>query len=441
LDVCRKTTAELKKILPEELGSQLEIPPTKELLDAIASTNVVPAAVSAVPQPAPSTNAVAAAGSSTNVAAVAGSVAKVPAKDAAPAVTTNAPAEKVAASAAKTDKQPAALKDMSVDRMNKLWELAYSCQACDVRFGHKTSEICREADEVLALTADTPETMEKLKEVNVRLVSLFEELKNGNEYQTINKNYNRIVETAPKDITAAKKDAEEKRRMAERKKREEDEAAKKKAKKEAEIAKKNALIESERNAAVEAFGALSDNRVFEQLDWKTALDELENLKKGMKTAEGELAVDEEIRKVLAMKAVQDIISRNSKNGFVFKRTNMKGWELTGSSKFAIEFKRGKNSKRITWRKFYKENYPQLKELIFEYVCKGRRVGKPTLNLEKWAEAMSGAALTFRVICSDAADASENAEELVKEVAKQFEDYRPHLKAMFPDISLEAAAEE
>jgi hypothetical protein len=55
--------------------------------------------------------------------------------------------------------------------------------------------------------------------------------------------------------------------------------------------------------------------------------------------------------------------------------------------------------------------------------------------------MSGAALTFRVICSDAADASENAEELVKEVAKQFEDYRPHLKAMFPDISLEAAAEE
>ena len=441
LEVCRKTTAELKTILPQELAAQLEIPPTRELLDAIASTNFVPAAVSAVPQSGSATNAVAAAGAATNVAAVAGSAAKVQTKAAAPAATTNAPAEKASAAAAKADKQPEAPKDLSVDRMNKLWELAYGCQACDVRFSHKMQEIFRLADESLAMTADTQETMDRLKEINNRLVGLYEELKIGSDYQTINKHLDRIVENAPKIVVAAKKDAGEKKRIADQKKREEEEAARKKAKKEAELARQKALVDSERAAAAETFVSLTDNRVFEQLDWETALSDLENLRAKMKTAEGEIAVDEEIRKVNAMKAVQDIINRNSKNGFRFKRTSMKGWELTGSDKSALVFKRGKENKRILWRTFYKKNYQQLSELILEYVCKGRRVGKPTLNLEQWAEAMSGAALTFRVICSEEASATENAEKLVKEVAKQFEDYRPQLKAMFPDVSLDADAEE
>jgi hypothetical protein len=133
--------------------------------------------------------------------------------------------------------------------------------------------------------------------------------------------------------------------------------------------------------------------------------------------------------------------RNLKRGHEFRRGKLKGGKVTDANKSDIKVVRGKKTVKVTWMRFYKEYNPNLTELIMAYVVKGRDNGSPRLNLRSWAEAMSGAALTLRVICSEEETSASRAEQLVKEVADKYADYLPHLKAMFPDIEFTAASEE
>ena len=83
----------------------------------------------------------------------------------------------------------------------------------------------------------------------------------------------------------------------------------------------------------------------------------------------------------------------------------------------------------------------MNELIITFIENGRTNGKPRLNLREWADAMSGAALTMRIICSDDASAVSRGEAIVKKVVEAFPDYLGTAKEMFPDLDLGDGASE
>ena len=428
---CQKPTDELSKILPAEIASQLKIGPTKELLDAIASTNEVAAS------PAP------AAPASTNAAPAA--VTNAPAAKAA-AAATNAPAAKAASPAAEkkaADEKPQEEKpkDQVVITMNELWERAYSCQASAVRICHEMRKIRLRAEETLKVQESTREAMEKLGAISRELLEKYEEVKSSKDVENVRKGITFIKTKGESTVRQTIKRIRIEKLEADRKAKAEAAAAAEKERKEKLEAERKELVESERQAALDKFEALVAQGVFRQLDWESALRQFKNLKAEMKTPEGELAVGEEMRKVEAMKAVQEIFMRNLKRGHEFRRGKLKGGKVTDANKSDIKVVRGKKTVKVTWMRFYKEYNPNLTELIMAYVVKGRDNGSPRLNLRSWAEAMSGAALTLRVICSEEETSASRAEQLVKEVADKYADYLPHLKAMFPDIEFTAASEE
>ena len=60
---------------------------------------------------------------------------------------------------------------------------------------------------------------------------------------------------------------------------------------------------------------------------------------------------------------------------------------------------------------------------------------------EWANAMTGAALTMKLVWSDVNGATERAEKLVKTAVRQFGEYEKTAKEIFPDMNFEEQEEE
>ena len=229
--------------------------------------------------------------------------------------------------------------------------------------------------------------------------------------------------------------------QAERKAKAEAAAAAEKERKEKAEAEHKAKIEAETAAIKEKFDAIVSQGCFRQLDWKSALRQLDNVKSEFKTAEGQIAADLQIRKVNDMKKIHDIFIRSLPN-HVFKG-KLKGMKVVKVNEKELELVRvdGKRKGKITWQKFY-ANYPgNLNECINTYVVNGRQNAKPRLSLRDWADAMTGAALTMQLVCAEVNGAIERSEKLMQDAVRQFPDYGKVAQAIFPDMKLEVAAEE
>ena len=142
---CRESSDNLSRLLPD-FADLMKPAPTKELLDAIASTNETAAAA-----PAPVTAPV-----STNAA---------PAEAAAPVATNAAPAEAAAEAPANTEKPreiPPVVNDIAA-----LWERACSCRASAIRVRHgmrKVVAMCATAADVKGEDLESANTDPRDKE-------------------------------------------------------------------------------------------------------------------------------------------------------------------------------------------------------------------------------------------------------------------------------------
>ena len=67
--------------------------------------------------------------------------------------------------------------------------------------------------------------------------------------------------------------------------------------------------------------------------------------------------------------------------------------------------------------------------------------KHRLSLRDWADAMTGAALTMKLVCAEVNGAMERSEVLAKSVVKEFPDYAKTVQEMFPDIKFEESSSD
>jgi len=476
---CTKFTTELKKLLPD-FADGMQPPPTKELLDAIALTNVVAAADGG-------TNAVAAAGATNAVAAATNSAPAAAAAPAAadpkkpmslaeeakalgikpppddldpaspdyeefmnelkaareraknggtkPAEEPNAEAPATAdtsASPAEPPKPPPAV----IQDLHDLWERTYSCQASAIRISiaaKKVIETCQKASE---FKDESDASMNGLVELSNSAKSLYEEMTGSKDVENVKKGIGFIKSKGKKAVEQTvkrlrierlEKERADKKAAAEQaeKERLEKLAADKKAKGEAEVAEIKAKFDS-----------LAAQGCLRQLDWKSAQRQLNDAAQFFTTPEGEITLKEQLKKVEVMKKVQDIFLKHLK-GHQF-RGKLKGCKVVDVNEKELFILKtdGKTKQKILWQKFYKDYPGNFNEIINYYIFNGRkRLG---LNLRDWSDAMIGAAMTMKLVCPEVNGALERSQALAKEVVKQYPDYEKFAKDAFPDVDFSDA---
>ena len=427
IEECEKPTAELKKILPPEESALLKPGPSKELLDAIAATNEAPP-VAAAPAPAP-------AATTTNAA---------PAAAAKPA-TTNAPPAKADKPAKPAETKPAEAKPVEekpalpqvVITMNELWERAYGCQASAVRIRHSVRKLQQKGAEADALQGVSRENMEKLAELSRTLVEMLDQIKTSKDVENVRKGITFIKTKGEKTVEQTVKRMRIEKLEADRKAKAEAAAAAEKERKEKAEAEKQAKIDEETKAIADKFEMIAAQGCFRQLDWKSAIRQLENTKAEFKTAEGQIAADLEIRKVNDMKKVQDVFIKSMK-GFQFKKSKLKGAKVASISEKEIQLERGKSKLKLTWQKFYREYFSNLIEALNFFVFNGRK--NAGLSQRDVADALTGGSLTLSIVCAEEATAAGLAEKLAKESVNQFPEYRATAQKIFPAIEFKESEE-
>lgn len=467
---CQKPTDELKKILPEEQGGQLKPGPSKELQDAIAATNEVPKDAGAQTS---ATNAPAVATTNAAPAAAAKPIEKLPQfrppteaesdpaspegekylkekkaweteqlKKAQKPAAEAQPKPEPAPAAPKADEKKSDAASEVVITMNELWDRAYGCQACAIRIRHAVRKIQAKGAEAENFKDETRENMDKLADLSRTLVDMLDQVKTSKDVENVRKGITYIKSRGAKTVEQTVKRLRIEKLEAERKAKKEAAEAAEKARQEKLAEEKKARIEEETAAASAKFDAVVAQGCIRQLDWKSALRQLEAAKAEMTTSEGQLACSLEIRKVNDMKLVHDIFVKNIK-GHVFKGKLAKSKVSEVNANELIILKPdGKSKSKVLWRTFYKDYPGNLNELINTYIFNARNTSaKVKLSLRDWADAMTGAALTMQLVCGEVNGALERAEVLVKEVVKQFPDYQKTAKDIFPEIKFEEATED
>ncbi len=419
---CEKYTDELKKLLPDYAAS-MKPPETEELKKA---------RIEAVETPAASTNETAGAAASDKTAQnkkADESQPEAPIVD----VSIDAPIPGVKTTE-KTSEPPAAIKDI-----HTLWERAYACQACQIRISRLAKKILAACDGADAIQGTTQEDAKALGDLSMTAKDLYDQMTSSPDVTTVRKGISlikskgkKVVEQTIRELTIKKAEADRAAKAAEQKRLEEERL-------ERLAAEKAALIEEETKAIALKFDAIAAQGCFRQLDWKLALRQLDNASEGFKTAEGQLAKQLQVKKVNDMKKVQDIFIAKLK-GYKFKGKLKNAVVVSVNAKeIAVQRPDKKKPVKISWQKFYKDYPGNFNEIINHYIVNGRK--NSSLNLREWADAMTGVALTMRLVCSEVEGAVTKAELTVQEVVKQYPDYEKHLKQIFPDMTFGSASDE
>lgn len=415
VDGVEKTIAEMKQIMPE-FASCMQFEPTQELKDAIEAAKNPSAAPAEAPAPeaAPAAPAEAPA-------------APQPAPEAAPA----APAEGGAAA-----EVPPVVNDLK-----DLWDRACSCQASAVRIRAGVTRVVQTCEEAEQITGSDRATMDKLSAISRKVVEDYGLIEASKDVENLKKGVGYINSKGEKTVKQTVNRMRLDKLEADRKAKKEAEQADREARRKAADEARAAKIEEESQAIRDKFESLVASGVFRQLDWKSAERQLNQVKAEFTTAEAEMAAKDEMRKVVAMKSVQDIFIKNLKD-YTFKRSKLKGSTVTSINEKEIVLSKSNGTPmKLTWVKFYQGYHGNLNEIIIEFVEGGRENCRPRLSKLSWAEAMCGAALTMRIICSDDAAAAARGEQIAQKVVQEFPDYEKNAKAMFPDIEFAAKAED
>ena len=479
---CQRPSDQLRQALSARYADcvldMIKPPPTAELLEAIASTNVVEAAPAATnAAPAAAKPAAAAKAAPRYVAPVAAAPkfrdpnddeadpmspehqtylkekakweaeqkAKAAQAAAAPAAAVEAPVVAAAPAAVDSDgkrtEPPSVIKDV-----NGLWERAYACQACAIRIRKQIVELLEDIDKTEKIQGDDEPTLRALESANNAIKEKYESIKSpttNKDVETVQKNKGFINSRGKKmvDETVKRLYIEEQERLrAEEKKRREEEERRRLEEEKRNHADK---IEREIAAAKNEFQKVVDNGNLRLLDWKGAYRMLDALE--LDTAEGEIELKRQRKKVEAMEFVHKVMIRNAKD-FTFSKGKLRNFTVKAvdGSEMTVLKKGAPKSQKIAWIKLYKNQdmHTSLNELMNKFVRLGKENGNPKLNLMEWANGMMGIGLTMRIICADDPTAPAFGEQTVKDAVKIFPDFLPQAKEFFPELDfsdVEAAA--
>ena len=141
------------------------------------------------------------------------------------------------------------------------------------------------------------------------------------------------------------------------------------------------------------------------------------------------------RKEFPLKKAQDVLIKSLKN-YTFAKYKLKGAKVVSINEKEFVLESGKQKKKLTWQKFFKEYYNNLIEVVGRFIVFGRK--NAGLSQKDVADALTGSALLIQIVCGEEATASDRATTLAQESVKQFPDYLKTAQKIFPDIKFEAA---
>ena len=329
--------------------------------------------------------------------------------------------------------------------MNALWTTAYEAQAAAIRTIHRLRKLDKFIADGLATATGTDEaTMNALAALSLDAKAKYDEAHDGKDAVTARSAPGKIQKRGDNIVAKTDRDIRERTLQADRDKKAKDEAESERARKAAQAAEKESTIKRECSDINSKFDALAMAGTFRLLDWQSAIRQLTTMRDEFKYAESQIVADNVILKVKMMKAVHDIFIQNCSR-FVFQRSKLRLAEIKEVNEMELKIQKSDGSvMKVTWVKFYQQYHGNLNELIQKFIEKGRGTSKldgNSLTLRNWAEAMMGAALTMRIICSDDAMAIPRGESIAKRAVAEFPAYLKYAEQIFPDISFEGVAKE
>jgi hypothetical protein len=426
------STTELSRHLPKEISGLLKPAVSEEVKKAMEDL-----ANFGKPPAAPETNQV------------------VVATNAPPqAASTNAPPQAVTNSAAQIAspvpgmaqalEAKAAQLPLEIVAMQEVWSRTYSVMASSLRVRLKVKEIEAKAAEADEIKGDTLDNANLLGALSRELLDMIETMKSSKDVENIKKTATFVKQKGQKAVRDGIKRIKIERLEREREAQKKAAAEAEKKRQEEERAAKEKLIVEETSEIKAKFDKMVTDGIVRQLDWEGAERQLKYASDSFKTAEGQLAVKEQLYKIESMKKMQNIFIKALK-GYKFRRDHhkIKGYTIVSADKNEIHCLRpdGKGKRDFTWQKFIVQCPKNLNELLVTFIVKGRTNPKTKLNLRDWADSMIGAALILRYVLADQPEAAANCQYIVKEVAKQYPDYHKKLKEIFPDVEFDSSAEE
>ena len=336
----------------------------------------------------------------------------------------------------------------AVRDVNDLWTRAYSCQASVIKIKLEIQKILTAAAEADGYKDYSEPSMNKLVEISNKVGEMIGTVTASPEVENVRKGITYIKSKGEKSLRLTSDNLFRRRAEYDRELKKIDYDIEKLHKEYRTIIDRRELVAKEQAQAADKFEALLQNKNFEMLEWDSAIREIEFLKSGFKTPEGAIAADEQLKKVKAMKSVQEIIVRNLV-GYQFRKSKLLKLKATvrevdmKEMKVAYPDPATKKDKilKINWVTFYKSYHANFNELIIQFIENGRKNGNPKLTLQEWGDAMCGAALTLHLVCADDPAAAARGEQIAKEVAKNFPDYVKTLRMMFPDITFDDVQSE
>lgn len=416
---CERFTTEIAGLLPN-YANKLKPAPTKELLDAqalLAGPKEEPPA----PPPAP-------AATTNNT----------------PAATQTAPAPQPAPAPEAEPKQEAATEEQppsAVTDVADLWERAYKCQACQIRISIAAKKVLAECDKAEAIKGSDSAAMTQLAELSQSAKELHDLVTGSPDVATVKKELGLIKDKGERMLKKTLRELKIKKAENERAAAAAAAADAEKERQQKLEEEKKALVEKETSEIAEKFDAITAQGCFRLLDWASATRQLTQCSEEFKTPEGELAAKFQLKKVEQMKKVHETFIKHLK-GYQFSSKNkkMKGWKVTSVSEKELTFlKPDKKTVKIFWQKFYKDYPGSFNEIINVFIVDGRK--NSGIRTMDWKDAMVGAALTMRLVCSEVQGATVKAEWLAKEVVRQYPDFENQMKEIFPDIDFSGVANQ
>ncbi|MGN0854279.1 MAG: protein kinase [Kiritimatiellia bacterium] len=368
----------------------------------------------------------------------------------------NKPVEPVASAAAEpADSSAAPTRSDTpppvVKKIGDMWERAYGCRAAEIRLHKRLTELLQKVEKALsseALAQPTEDSTARMGELANSCKDDFDGIRGSHDVEVVAKARSFIANTAAKSLEQLKNQLRE-----EELKRQRDELARVAA--EQEQARQTALaaakakkIEEEVAAAKAKFQAVVDSGHIRQLNWKSARRTLDNLKAEMETAEGQIQIDKELKKVECMELMQNTFIRNLKD-YTFKRgasagrKHLRGCTVTQVDADHISYlkKGGKKEITLPWQTFIRDYHNNFNEIIIAFIVKNGAIGgetKSRLSSKDRFNALTGVALMLRTVCADEPSSADYARKLMLNAVKDFPALSNQAKEFFPDFDFSEA---
>ena len=322
-----------------------------------------------------------------------------------------APAPAAPAPEAPAIEVPSIVKDIA-----ELWAKAYNVQTVAYKVRRDVIRLVKDVDDAMALSGDDEAALNKIADFANQYKDKFDSIRGSIEIANAQKDAGVVASKGKRMLENETKRARQAALDESRAKGKKDARMAELQKQIDEKKQKLADIEADLSLVKEKFDAAINSGRLKQFDWRGIKRMLESAKVELKTPEGGIQLNKELKKIWAMETSQAVMVARLKD-YKFAKSKLKGCtvEKVNESDIVVTRPDGRKAPPIGWTRFYREFHGNLNELINKFVRGGRsRELKKPLSHNEWFGAMIGTAYMLGYTCADDPTTAAFVEQLVKE---------------------------